>query len=196
MTEDEKPFDIKEATDVLGGLRALCYAIAADMADAGGRGSDAYLALAPSRCLIWSTSMMVLDLYSCPEHMRPGAGTGADEARSEGEIAMQVEAINGLNVASEAIRAFAGDLLTLTSDEVGEGATKVSPLCFDALYCALATFHWQWKESGQREMKQGMDETRAALVRLAPRWRLADEYLEIDKYNDITIMMGPMANGT
>ncbi|ROV99367.1 hypothetical protein VSDG_03995 [Cytospora chrysosperma] len=200
--EQEKPYDIREATAVLSDLRALCEAISGDLADAGGQGGGSAhlaLALAPSRCLVWSASVMVLDLYSCPEHMRPGAGSEADESRSEQDLAMQVEAINGLNVAGETIRAFAGDILGLTSTApgaLGDGADKLSPLCLDALYCALATYHWQWKENGQPEMKQGMDETRAALGRLAPRWRLAGEYLKIDRYSGVTIVMGAREDGT
>ncbi|KAK7743591.1 hypothetical protein SLS53_004126 [Cytospora paraplurivora] len=202
---DEKPYDIREATDVLMELRTLCQAISADMVDGGGLGSGAYFALAPSRCLTWSTSVMVLDLYSCPEHMRPGAGTAADETQTEGELAMQVEAINGLVTASETARVFAGEVLAITSagspDGVvvgggGGGASCVSPLCLDALYCAMATFHWQWKESGRPEVKQGMDEMRAALARLTPRWRLAGEYLEIGKQHEVTNILGARTNGT
>ncbi|KUI70674.1 TY1 enhancer activator [Cytospora mali] len=205
--EDEKPFDIKEATDMMVEVKGLCAAITDDLDGAGGMGSDAYFALAPSRCLVWSTSVLVLDLYACPEHMRPGAGTSADETRTEEELAMQVEAISGLIVASEKVRVFAGELLTLASaaspgtggrgvDGAGEGMGKFSPLCFDSLYSALATFHWQWQESGQPEMKQGMDEMKAALVRIAPRWRLAGEYLEVDRHHDVASMMSTGPNET
>lgn len=110
---------------------------------------------------------------------------------------MQVEAIRGLTTTSERIKVFAGELLSVSHSPVaspdvrmagggGEAADRMSPLCFDALYCALATFHWQWKENGLLEMRQGMEQTRAALVRMTPRWRLAGEYLEMERHHDVT----------
>lgn len=115
---------------------------------------------------------------------------------------MQVEAIRGLTTTSDRINVFAGELLSLSRSPVaspdvsmagvdgggggGEVADRTSPLCFDALYCALATFHWQWKESGLLEMRQGMEQTRAALVKMTPRWRLAGEYLEMERHHDVT----------
>lgn len=180
VEDEEKPIDVRDATEVITELKALCDAIQADrVAGGGGPLGEVSLALAPAQCLLWSTVITVLDLYSCPEHMRQGgAAPAAGVSRTEGELAMQVEAINGLNMASGVVRVFAGELLAI----VIEGSLdRVSPLCFDALYGALATFHWQWKESGQPEMRQGMDETRAALAGFASRWRLAGEYLKIER---------------
>jgi hypothetical protein len=199
--KNQDAFGIKEVMDILRDLHTLCRAIERGMANAGGVGSDAYFALSPSRCLVWSTIILVMDLYSCPEHMRPGAGISSEDGRTEEELEMQVEAIRGLTTTSERIKVFAGELLSLShspanSPDVsmagGDGGgeadavDRLSPLCFDALYCALATFHWHWKENGQLEMRHGLEQTRAALVRLAPRWRLAGEYLDMERHHDVT----------
>lgn len=206
--EDKDAFSIKEVTEIIRDLHKLGDAIETDIANAGGVGSDGYFALSPPRCLVWSTIIMVMDLYSCPEHMRPGAGVGSEDGRTAEELAMQVEAINGLTTTSERIRAFAGELLSLsrspaTSPDVsaaGVGEADVvnwlSPLCFDAIYCALATFHWHWKENGQPEMREGMEQSRAALVRMAPRWRLAGEYLDIGRLHDVVGIITDRADGS
>lgn len=45
------------------------------------------------------------------------------------------------------------------------------------MYCALAMFHWQWKESGRPEVRKCVHEM---------RWRLAGEYLAIGKQYEVT----------
>lgn len=210
--KDEDAFSVKEVMEIIRDLHTLCHAIEIDITNAGGVGSDAYFALSPSRCLVWSTIIMVMDMYSCPEHMRPGAGVGSEDGRTAEELAMQVEAIKGLTTTSERIRVFADELLGLsrspaTSPDVsmagvdgGRGeadvVNRLSPLCFDAIYCALATFHWHWKENGDPEMRQGMEHSRAALVRMAPRWRLAGEYLDIERYHDVMGIVTDRADGS
>ncbi|POS78804.1 hypothetical protein DHEL01_v202793 [Diaporthe helianthi] len=213
-SKNQDAFGVKEATNIIRDLRTLSRAIERGIANAGGVGSDAYFALSPSRCLVSSTMMMLMDLYSCPEHMRPGPGISSEDGRTEEELKMQVEAIQGLMRTSESIKVFAGELLSLSHslvaspdarmagvDGAGAGgcgeadaADRMSPLCFDALYCALATFHWHWKENGLLEMRQGMEQTRAALVRMTPRWRLAGEYLEMERHHDVMGIMTDRAS--
>lgn len=212
--KDSDAFSIKEVNEIIRDLHTLGRAIETDTTNGGGVGSDAYFALAPSRCLVWSTIVMMMDLYSCPEHMRPGAGVGSEDGRTAEELAMQVEAIKGLTTTSESIKVFAGELLSLsrspaTSPDVSmagvdggggggeeDAVARLSPLCLDAMYCALATFHWHWKENGQPEMRQGMEQSRAALVRMAPRWRLAGEYLDIEKHHDVMGIVTDRSDGS
>lgn len=208
---DKDAFSIKEVTEIIRDLHTLSHAIETDISNAGGVGSDAFFTLCPSRCLVWSTIIMVLDLYSCPESMRPGAGMGTEDGRRPDELAMQVEAIKGLTTTSERIQAFAVEFLGVsdspaTSPDVSMaggadgggpgGVDRSSPLCFDAIYCALATFHWYWKESGQPEMRQGLEQTRAVLIRMAPRWRLAGEYLDMERHHDVMGIAAERADGS
>jgi hypothetical protein len=208
--ENKDAFGIKDAMEIIRDLHKLGRSIETGIANGGGVGSDAYFALIPSQCLVWSTIIMVMDLYSCPEHMRPGAGISNEDGSTEEGLKMQAEAMRGLLTTSERIKVFAGELLSLSDSPtispdvsmagVGDGdggggggggeeagaMDRMSPLCFDAIYCALATFHWYWKENGLLEMRQGLEQTRAALVRMAPRWRLAGEYLGIERHHDVT----------
>lgn len=221
--EDARPTNIREVTAIIEELNALSKACDDDMTRAGAvPGDDANFGFLTARCVSWSTAIMVLDLYSCPEHMRPGAGNGGENgmpARSEAELALQVEAINGLRTAGLQVRDEARRLLSIIEGGSGTGEMmreetnshldwtsvafqgenidtqspisvslemvgRFSPLCLDAIYCGMSTFGWLWRESGDPEMKQGLDITRRCLERLGTRWRLADEYLEIGKKQD------------
>lgn len=229
--EDEGPVNIREVTALIQELDTLCKACKADMARAGAvPGSDAYFGFLTARCVSSSAVVMVLDLYSCPEHMRPGAGRGEEDngaaaaaARSEAELALQVEAINGLKTAGLYVREEAMVLLGVMeglSSEEEEGGermsvsfggemyedsgppevnekvvARISPLCLDVIYCGMSTFGWLWRESGDPEMKQGLEITRRCLEKIGTRWRLADEYLEIGKQQDGLMMEIMSLNG-
>lgn len=67
--KNQLAFGVKEVMEIIRDLHILSRAIETGIASAGGVGSDAYFALSPSRCLVWSTIIMVMDLYSCPEHV-------------------------------------------------------------------------------------------------------------------------------
>lgn len=67
--KNQDAFGVKEVMQIIRDLHILSRAIETGIASAGGVGSDAYFALSPSRCLVWSTIIMVMDLYSCPEHV-------------------------------------------------------------------------------------------------------------------------------
>lgn len=228
------------------------------------RTTDLSLAYLPARCLIWSTSVMVLDMYACPEHMRPGGNisprgmsspkeNGNDnhhdemeeeeddddgdydgydhgddcegrepDSTEEMELAMQTEAINGLKTVGIRVREISAELLSSFntpsshshshlspfspspfppshSNAFPEAAAaaaaaalpllllgKVSPLCLDVLYCGVSTFQWLWRESGDPDMKAGLDVTRTCMERLDVRWRLSGRYLEIaSSYNPV-----------
>lgn len=210
--DGEKPIDIKDVTQIMTEQGAFCRAVADDMARIGATpGTDAYFAFLPSRCMAWSTAVMVLDLYSCPEHMRPtgavyngGSGVHVDTAFSaaavsaaaEIEQALQLESINGLKLVADKVRTKAEELLDIFSRS-GETnpAVKISPLCLDLLYCGLATFQWLWQESGDPDMKTGMDMTKSCIESIMPRWRLAGVYQGVAKQQDVAAMMIMSRNG-
>lgn len=221
--KDPTPLNIREVTALVTEMSGFCSAVGEDMV-ARGSGVDVYWALAPARCLSWSTAIMVLDLYSCPEHMRPGAGSGAAESRGEAELALQVEAINGLKAAGVRIREVAMDVLEALDGGGGRGARdgflpwtefssggravslggeegevttvdKFSPLCLDTLYCGMSTFEWLWRENGDPEMKEGLDITKRCLERIGKRWRLARVYLEVEKLHNVEAMLAMSSNG-
>lgn len=220
--QDPDPVNTREVTALVTELDALCKACQEDMARTGATpGSDAYFGFITARCVARSTAIMVLDLYSCPEHMRPGAARGENgaPARSEAELALQVEAINGLRTAGLHVREEARILLDLMGsvseadkgtreathsdldwtdisyqgksfdmrgppDVEAEMVAKFSSLCLDVIYCGMSTFGWLWRESGDPEMKEGLDVTRQCLERIGTRWRLASEYVKVGKKQD------------
>lgn len=135
----------REVMAIIAELDALCKACQQDMARAGGAvpGNDAYFGFLAARCVSWSTAMMVLDLYSCPEHMRPGAaGTGGENGTpaqsGEAELALQVEAINGLRTAGLRVRDEAGLLLRAMECEAETGEMGRRE----------ASGHWDWASVG------------------------------------------------
>lgn len=179
---------VAEVTALLADLDALGKAVGGDAAAEGGAGgapgSDAYFAFLPARCVVWSTVVMVLDLYSCPSHMRPSGSGGvgrssSSNGSSDSELELKAEAISGLLAGAVRVRDEAGCLLGVMREAGEEVAARVSPLCLDVLYCGMATFAWLWEENGDGEMKEGLEVTRRCLRRIGARWRLAAEYVEI-----------------
>jgi virulence-associated protein VapD len=53
----------------------------------------------------------------------------------------------------------------------------------------MATLHWLWKEGGEREIKDALEDVKKVLARLDMRWRLARDYLGMEKYHDVTTAM-------
>lgn len=195
--------NIREVTALMTQQSAFCRTVGAEMAAAAaaepgmgtGTGRCAYFGFLAARCLSWSANIMVLDLYSCPGDMRPGA-VGAEHAgRGAAEHAMQVEAVSGLKIAGTMVKGVAVEVLDVLDRYGGEqeedirGVDRFSPLCLDTLYCGMSTFHWLWRENGDPEMKEGLDVTRQCLDRVGRRWRLAGEFLEIEKRHDVAAML-------
>lgn len=122
------PRSTREVTALVTEMSGFCSAVGEDMAGAG-TGADAYWALVPALCLSWSTAVMVLDMYSCPEHMRPpGAGSGAAQGRrrtAEEEMTLQIEAINGLKAAAARVREIAVGMLEALDEGGGGGVGAV-----------------------------------------------------------------------
>ncbi|KAJ9151976.1 Regulator of drug sensitivity 1 [Pleurostoma richardsiae] len=166
--------------------------------------SALFFSLLAPRCLALSAVVMILDIYSCPETQRDGphGDYGEAGALSPERLVMQVQAIDGLREASEKIRGIGRSLAAACLSPSpspsaggaagGEGASgldRVSPLALDAVYCALATFHWLWKEGGDAATEAATQDVRACLSVVSTRWRLAAEYLVIEEHHDVTNMM-------
>ncbi|OIW23979.1 hypothetical protein CONLIGDRAFT_120365 [Coniochaeta ligniaria NRRL 30616] len=66
---------------------------------------------------------------------------------------------------------------------------KVGPLVLDSLYAAMATLHWLWKEGGEDSVAVALEDVKRTLARLDMRWRLARDYLGLERWHDVTTVM-------
>jgi hypothetical protein len=153
--------------------------------------TSSYFSLVPAHSLALSATILLLDAYSCPENIRDGpcgsahgAGHGGFDsvAKTAEELAMQERSIEGLQSTSRMIRD--AGLQMLENVMLPAELRKASPLCLDALYTAMATLHWFWKESGDAEIKMALEDVKRCLSSLGMRWRVATEYLGIERYHD------------
>lgn len=165
--QDGRPLNIREATAVLSELDTLCRAIVRDVeAAAAGPGTGVHSAYATARSVVWSAAITVLDLYSCPEHMRPVSGAGRAENgapfRGEAELAMQVEAINGLKLAGASVKGVAAELLRALRED--EARRRRGPWDLD-LDLRGAGYTSQGKGV---DMSGGMDESVRMADRISP----------------------------
>lgn len=145
--------------------------------------------LQAARSLLVSAVVLVLDLYSCPENLADGPSKGpvsdcGFDGLGPSEYAFQSRAVEGLTAASRQTMLAARDMRLS-----GVDPRAVSPLVLDALYCGLAVFQWLARENGSAEMERGLADTRESLGYLRPRWRLAEEYMKLEKYHDATELM-------
>ncbi len=144
-------------------------------------------ALLSCQTLTISALMLLLDVYSCPEHLRDGQGpNGFDSvARAPGELEMQVRAVNGLREAALRVRDLGVDHL-LEDLVLPASLRRASPLWLDSLYNSMATLHWLWKESGEADIHVALEDVKRCLVRMAMRWTLAKEYLAMEPHHEIS----------
>jgi hypothetical protein len=134
--------------------------------------------------------ILLLDVYSCPENQLDGPGPlGMDSttARSEDEMVMQSRAVTGLRETASATRDLA--LEVLDAAMLPSGVERVSPLCLDAFYGGMATLHWLWKEGGDPQVQEEMEDIRRCMGRLSWRWKVAEEYVGMLHYHDVTTVM-------
>jgi hypothetical protein len=61
------------------------------------------------------------------------------------------------------------------SDQLG----TLSPFLLDALYCAMITFQWIFRESGDEQAKARLADIEAYMGKLSERWMLAAEYIAL-----------------
>lgn len=167
-----------------------------------------YIALAAPRRLVWSAIVLVLD----------GTGSNPDGAvvKQPALRATQVHTIDGLTREADRVRGFARELVALASGSTpspmssathpssGRGLSdsgsagaglmgQIPALVMDALYCAMATYHWLWRESGDEAMEVGLRDVKVSLGALAGRWVLATCYLGMEQQHDISMMIAVRA---
>lgn len=142
---------------------------------------NGYLRLLSPRCLTWSTLFMLLDKYCCPETMsdEPGYTSSAD-VKGQAELAAQLQAtlvIRNISDQAHGITASLMDIISQMSchDRLG----SLSPFLLDALYCAMVTFQWIFRESGDEQAKARLADIEACMERLSERWMLAAEYVAL-----------------
>ncbi|KAK0630123.1 hypothetical protein B0T17DRAFT_589721 [Bombardia bombarda] len=149
-----------------------------------------YFARLVPRCLTHSAMILLFDVYSCPENLHDGPGpNGIDSGgpKTPDELTMQMRAISGLRALALQVRDLSVDLLEAVMLPAEQ--RRVSPLCLDSVYGAMATLHWLWKEGGDAELLAGLEDVRRSMARLAMRWRLAREYVDMMDYHDVTAVV-------
>jgi len=100
---------------------------------------------------------------------------------------MQLRAVSGLRETSLLIRDLGLELLEAAM--LPQAQERVSCLCLDALYGAVATLHWLYKEAGDDETHAALCDVARCLARVGMRWKLADEYLGMVHHHNVTTAM-------
>ncbi|KAK4181702.1 hypothetical protein QBC36DRAFT_317062 [Triangularia setosa] len=155
------------------------------------------ISLLPSLSLTLSTLILLFDTYCTPENQHlgpsPMPGSEAPPLQSQEHVQFARQSMQGLRETSLKIREVSLellDLLVLPSQE-----RKLSPLCLDSLYASMATLHWLWKEGGAQDIREALEDVRRCISRTSMRWRVAREYLEIIKRQDVSFAMAFRAGG-
>ncbi|KAK0669446.1 hypothetical protein QBC41DRAFT_391874 [Cercophora samala] len=149
------------------------------------------ISLLPPLSLTLSTLLLLFDTYSTPEnqHLGPSPlpGPEAPPLQSPSHILFAQQSMLGLRETSLQIRDLSLDLLDLLVLPSQE--KKLSPLCLDSLYASMATLHWLWKEAGEPEIREALEDVRRCISRTSMRWRVSKEYLEIIRRQDVSFAM-------
>ncbi|KAB5578635.1 hypothetical protein GE09DRAFT_1090501 [Coniochaeta sp. 2T2.1] len=144
--------------------------------------------LLPPHFLTFSSLILLYDLYCCPEDLlTSGPGSSSEIPKTAASLHLQVRAVTGIRSVSLAVRDAGVELLEFVM--LPANLAKVGPLVLDSLYAAMATLHWLWKESGEEEVGRALEDVKRTLARLDMRWRLARDYLGLERYHDVTTVM-------
>ncbi|KAH7635043.1 hypothetical protein B0T09DRAFT_327845 [Sordaria sp. MPI-SDFR-AT-0083] len=172
----------------------------------------------PPLSLAQSALFLLYDIHCCPENLLDGSGARGFEnlqPKTANQHAFQVRAVAGLrSLSSGAVRELCMELLDAVM--LPQGLAKVSPLCLDSLYSGLAMLRWLWKEGGDDGgtgsgtgtgsapgkdgslgeaggagvgVMQAAEDVGRCLGRLGSRWRLAEEYLGLVGFHDVSVAM-------
>ncbi|KAM7202393.1 hypothetical protein V8F33_002801 [Rhypophila sp. PSN 637] len=149
-----------------------------------------YFARLTPRCLATSAAILLYDAYACPENLCDGPsplGSDSFPPKQPSQLQMQVTAVNGLRTSSLAMRELSLEMLDnvmLPSEQ-----QKISPLCLDSLYCAVASLHWLFKEGGEKGIGEALGDVRTCMGRLGMRWSLGRVYGDVMGFHDVTVSM-------
>lgn len=136
-------------------------------------------ALLGARCLAWASAFYLLEAFSGPDGILDGPGYEATpgSSRSRDELRLHERADELLDLLCEAVRAE-------TSLHVEQLAgPAASPLTLAALYHAVGIYHCTWREDGDEAVGPGLRQVMQCLQNMANRWRLASEYLALEKFH-------------
>lgn len=150
--------------------------------------------LLAARFLAFSAQILLYDTYCCPEDLlTSGPGSSTEIPKSAPSLAMQVRAVSGIRAVSLECRDAGMELLDFVL--MPANLARTGPLILDSLYASMATLHWLWKEGGEEDIRVALEDVKRVLARLDMRWRLARDYLGLERYHDVTTAMEWRAAG-
>ncbi|KAJ5177549.1 uncharacterized protein N7500_000248 [Penicillium coprophilum] len=182
---------------------ALCISRAAESLDESlslYHHPDKFLDFLAPRCLTWSALFMHLDNLCCPEKLRdePGYNLAGDAKTSEEQL-LQVQATVIVKSISDQVHNAALSIIGFleASPQYGTHLGKVSPFVLDAIYCAMATYHWVLRESGDEAIRSSLGDIKECMGKLGDRWQLSLEYLSLEEvYSRATVDYSFMGDQT
>ncbi|RFU36208.1 hypothetical protein B7463_g86, partial [Scytalidium lignicola] len=167
----EPTFRTAEATQLAQTTKALSRALEYSILDtAVGITSNFnnFMEIAPSLALCYSSLFTLYKPYHC---------VGIFIARTSDEVALQEQAINGIEDTSRQVLAFANQILAWISSQ--DQISAIGPLVADCLYQAGVVYARLVRETGNRESYGGLSKIKTCLARLSSRWCIASKYLAI-----------------
>jgi hypothetical protein len=145
--------------------------------------------LIAARSMVWSTMVVICDMYTCPEDIREWSDTGSMQLPQESELQPVYQelmriALDYVRNISLKVRDSLVKLLYSCNNE--DSDDFVSPLILDSVYQAMACLQWLYKESGEDILGAALEDIKKILERLGRRWRLGDEYLGLLQHHNVT----------
>ncbi len=119
------------------------------------------------RLLTLSSLILLLDIYCNPENLRGGPSPSSLEEssvhapKSHAELTMQVCSVSLLRETALSIRSMSLELMEAVV--LPSGLCMLGPLCLDALYGAMATLHWLWKEGGEEGIRGALEDVKRCM---------------------------------
>ncbi|RMY02567.1 hypothetical protein D0867_10998 [Hortaea werneckii] len=124
--------------------------------------------------LCCSALLALYDVHSCIETEAIDSGGRDKGARME----LQQIAIDGFKRVSAVTLDLAEEIQQTMATQ---GLDRISPFVMNALYQAAGTYAWYARENGSASHLGALQKIRDVMALLGPRWRVADDYLELLK---------------